>query len=311
MANWFATAPEEQLKGKTAIIMGGGSGIGKATAEQFAAAGANIMVCGVPEQICLDTAEELRAAGGKAVGMVCDGTDANQVQAMIDKTVAEFGDIDILISTAGISLPRMNAMDATEADWDKIFAVNAKANFFLATAVARFMKEKGHGGKMVLISSQRGISAMENIALYSITKAAVMGMVRSLAVDFAPYGITVNGIAPGYVMTPMVEKGLRRQSCSERLCIWSHPKQGQDGLARGNGERYLLPLLTGNRVHHRSDAHSRWWLVHPVNVLFVQLPFGGCTFFFRFISYLSKGVVHGRYNECSSLRRSRRAMAVC
>ena len=73
MANWFATAPEEQLKGKTAIIMGGGSGIGKATAEQFAAAGANIMVCGVPEQICLDTAEELRAAGGKAVGMVCDG----------------------------------------------------------------------------------------------------------------------------------------------------------------------------------------------------------------------------------------------
>ena len=152
--------------------MGGGSGIGKATAEQFAAAGANIMVCGVPEQICLDTAEELRAAGGKAVGMVCDGTDANQVQAMIDKTVAEFGDIDILISTAGISLPRMNAMDATEADWDKIFAVNAKANF----------------------------------ALYSITKAAVMGMVRSLAVDFAPYGITVNGIAPGYVMTPMVEK---------------------------------------------------------------------------------------------------------
>ena len=100
----------------------------------------------------------------------------------------------------------MNAMDATEADWDKIFAVNAKANFFLATAVARFMKEKGHGGKMVLISSQRGISAMENFALYSITNAAVMGMVRSLAVDFAPYGITVNGIAPGYVMTPMVEK---------------------------------------------------------------------------------------------------------
>ena len=304
MANWFATAPEEQLKGKTAIIMGGGSGIGKATAEQFAAAGANIMVCGVPEQICLDTAEELRAAGGKAVGMVCDGTDANQVQAMIDKTVAEFGDIDILISTAGISLPRMNAMDATEADWDKIFAVNAKANFFLATAVARFMKEKGHGGKMVLISSQRGISAMENIALYSITKAAVMGMVRTVWHHRQRH-------CSGLRYDPDGRKGLRRQSCSERLCIWSHPKQGQDGLARGNGKRYLLPLLAGNRVHHRSDAHSRWWLVHPVNVLFVQLPFGGCTFFFRFISYLSKGVVHGRYNECSSLRRSRRAMAVC
>lgn len=206
MAHWFSKAPKEQLAGKTAIIMGGGSGIGKATAELFAEAGANLMICGVPEQICVDTAEEIRAAGGKAIGMVCDGTQADQVQAMIDKTLEEYGDIDMLISTAGISLPRMNAMDATEADWDKIFAVNAKANFFLATAVARVMKDKGHGGKMVLISSQRGISAMENIALYSITKAAVMGMVRSLAVDFAPYGIQVNGIAPGYVMTPMVEK---------------------------------------------------------------------------------------------------------
>ncbi len=206
MAHWFSKAPNEQLAGKTAIIMGGGSGIGKATAEQFAAAGANIMICGVPEQICTDTAAELREAGANAIGMVCDGTKADQVQAMIDKTLEEFGDIDILVSTAGIALPRMNSIDVTEADWDKIFAVNLKANFFLATAVARVMKDKGHGGKMVIISSARGINTMENIAPYSITKAAVMGMVRSLAVDFAGFGIQVNGIAPGYVFTPMVEK---------------------------------------------------------------------------------------------------------
>ncbi len=204
--NWFSKDPKEQLAGKTAIIMGGGSGIGKATAEQFAAAGANLMICGVPEQICLDTAEELRAEGANAIGMLCDGTKADMVQAMIDKTLEEFGGIDILVSTAGISLPRMNSIDVTEADWDKIFAVNLKANFFLATAVARVMKDNPDGGKMVIISSQRGISAMENIAPYSITKAAVMGMVRSLAVDFAQFGIQVNGIAPGYVMTPMVEK---------------------------------------------------------------------------------------------------------
>ena len=196
--NWFSKDPKEQLAGKTAIIMGGGSGIGKATAEQFAAAGANLMICGVPEQICLDTAEELRAEGANAIGMLCDGTKADMVQAMIDKTLEEFGSIDILVSTAGISLPRMNSIDVTEADWDKIFAVNLKANFFLATAVARVMKDNPDGGKMVIISSQRGISAMENIAPYSITKAAVMGMVRSLAVDFAKFGIQVNGIAPGY-----------------------------------------------------------------------------------------------------------------
>ena len=206
MAHWFSKAPNEQMAGKTAIIMGGGSGIGKATAELFTAAGANVMVTGVPESICLETAEELNAAGGHAIGMLCDGTKDEMVEAMIEKTLEEFGSIDYLISTAGISLPRQNSMDVSRADWDKIFAVNLDANFFLATAVARKMKEAGNGGKMVIISSQRGISAMENIAPYSITKAGVMGMVRSLAIDLAPYGIQVNGIAPGYVMTPMVEK---------------------------------------------------------------------------------------------------------
>ena len=194
------------MAGKTAMIMGGGSGIGKATAELFGAAGCNLMICGVPEQLCLDTAEELRAEGYNAIGMLCDGTKQDMIDATIEKTVDEFGSLDYVISTAGIALPRMNAMDTTEADWDKIFAVNAKANWFVSTAAARKMKELGTKGKIVLVSSARGINAMENIALYSITKAAVMGMVRSLAVDFAPYGITVNGIAPGYVMTPMVEK---------------------------------------------------------------------------------------------------------
>ncbi len=204
---WFSKAPSEQLAGKTAIIMGGGSGIGKATAKQFAAAGANIMICGVPAPMCEEAAEEIAAEfGAKVIGMGCDGTKQDQIDAMVAKTVEEFGGVDILVSTAGISLPRMNSIDVTEADWDKIFAVNLKANFFLATAVARQMKEQGNGGKMVIISSQRGISAMENIAPYSITKAAVMGMVRSLAIDFAQFGIQVNGIAPGYVMTPMVEK---------------------------------------------------------------------------------------------------------
>lgn len=130
--------------------MGGGSGIGNATAELFAAAGANLMITGVPEDICLTTAEELRADGANAVGMVCDDTKADQVQAVIDKTVAEFGGIDILVSTAGIALPRMNSIEVTEADWDKIFAVNLKANFFLCTAAARVMKDNPDGGKLAL-----------------------------------------------------------------------------------------------------------------------------------------------------------------
>ena len=197
MANWFAGEPKEQLAGKTAVVMGGGSGIGKATAQALCAAGANVMVCGVPEQICLDTAEELKAEGGKAIGMFCDGTKQSDIDAMLTKTVEEFGGIDMVVSTAGISLPRTNALDVTEEMWEKIFAVNVKANWFIATSAAKYMKDKG--GKIVLVSSGRGDRAMENIAPYCTTKSAVMGMVRALAVDLAQYNIKVNGIAPGYV----------------------------------------------------------------------------------------------------------------
>ena len=204
MANWFAGEPKEQLAGKTAVVMGGGSGIGKATAQALCAAGANVMICGVPEQICLDTAEELKAEGGKAIGMFCDGTKQSDIDAMLTKTVEEFGGIDMVVSTAGISLPRTNALDVTEEMWEKIFAVNVKANWFIATSAAKYMKDKG--GTIVLVSSGRGDRAMENIAPYCTTKSAVMGMVRALAVDLAQYNIKVNGIAPGYVMTPMVEK---------------------------------------------------------------------------------------------------------
>ena len=143
MANWFAGEPKEQLAGKTAVVMGGGSGIGKATAQALCAAGANVMVCGVPEQICLDTAEELKAEGGKAIGMFCDGTKQSDIDAMLTKTVEEFGGIDMVVSTAGISLPRTNALDVTEEMWEKIFAVNVKANWFIATSAAKYMKDKG------------------------------------------------------------------------------------------------------------------------------------------------------------------------
>lgn len=204
MSNWFATEPKEQLAGKTAVVMGGGSGIGKATAQALVAAGANVMICGVPEQICVDTAEELKAEGGNVIGMFCDGTKQSDIDAMLEKTVAEFGGIDMVVSTAGISLPRTNALEVTEDMWEKIFAVNVKANFFIATSAAKYMKDKG--GKIVLVSSGRGDRAMENIAPYCTTKSAVMGMVRALAVDLAKFNIKVNGIAPGYVMTPMVEK---------------------------------------------------------------------------------------------------------
>ena len=251
--HWFSKDPKEQLAGKTAIIMGGGSGIGKATAELFAAAGANLMIIGVPEQICLDTAAELREGGANAIGMLCDGTKPEQVEAMISKTIEEFGGIDILVSTAGITLPRMNSIEVTEADWDKIFSVNLKANFFLCTAVARVMKDNPDGGKMVVISSQRGISSMENIAPYCITGHRL----RALRHPGQRH-------CPGLRDDPHGGAGLREQPGPAGVRLRSHALQGEDGLARGNGRGHLLPLLAGDHLHHGPDPHLGRRLVHPV-----------------------------------------------
>ncbi|MFR7747171.1 MAG: SDR family NAD(P)-dependent oxidoreductase [Eggerthellaceae bacterium] len=211
MANWFAKQPKEHLAGKCAVVVGGNSGIGKAAAEAIAAAGANMVIAGVPEQGCIDEAEALKKEGTNAVGVACDVTSQESIDNVIKVAEENFGQIDILVSSAGISLPRMNSVEVKPEQWDKLFSINLKGNFFLMASVARAMEAKGVHGKMVVVASARGINSMENIAPYCIAKAGVMGMVRSLAVDLAKKNIIVNGIAPGYVLTPMVEKVFEEQ----------------------------------------------------------------------------------------------------
>lgn len=177
--NWFAKQPKEHLAGKCAIVVGGNSGIGKAAAEAIAAAGANMVIAGVPEAGCHEVAEELKAQGTKAVGVACDVTSQESIDNVIKVAEENFGQIDILVTSAGIALPRMNAVDVAPEQWDKLFSINLKGNFFLMTSVARAMEAKNIKGKMVVVASARGINSMENIAPYCIAKAGVMGMVRS------------------------------------------------------------------------------------------------------------------------------------
>ncbi|MGI6105007.1 MAG: SDR family NAD(P)-dependent oxidoreductase [Raoultibacter sp.] len=214
-SNWFSKDPKEHLAGKTAIVMGGGSGIGKAAAQTLAAAGANLVIAGIPEAPLHESVEEIKAEGGNAIAVLTDGTKMDQLENLVNTTVKEFGGLDIVVSSAGIAIPRANSLDVKKEDWDRIFSINLDANFFLAQAAGRVMKDNPDGGQMVFVSSQRGISAMENIAPYSITKAAVMGMVRSLAIDFAQYQICVNGIAPGYVMTDIVRNVFKENPAQE------------------------------------------------------------------------------------------------
>ena len=117
--NWFAKQPKEHLAGKCAIVVGGNSGIGKAAAEAIAAAGANMVIAGVPEAGCHEVAEELKAQGTKAVGVACDVTSQESIDNVIKVAEENFGQIDILVTSAGIALPRMNAVDVAPEQWDE------------------------------------------------------------------------------------------------------------------------------------------------------------------------------------------------
>ena len=241
--NWFAKQPKEHLAGKCAIVVGGNSGIGKAAAEAIAAAGANMVIAGVPEAGCHEVAEELKAQGTKAVGVACDVTSQESIDNVIKVAEENFGQIDILVTSAGIALPRMNAVDVAPEQWEKLFSINLKGNFFLMTSVARAMEAKNIKGKMVVVASARGINSMENIAPYCIAKAGVMGMVRSLAVDFAKKQILVNGIAPGYVYTPMVAKVFEEQPQQEAYVKSRTPLPNYTGTLDEMGAAILHLVL--------------------------------------------------------------------
>ena len=201
--NWFSVDPKEHLGGKVAIVTGGGTGIGAACAGTLAAAGAKIVVAARRKEKLESTVSDIREAGGAAIAVSADVTKQEDVDRIVAETIAAYGRIDILVSNAGMALPRCHTFDVTREDWRRIFDLNLDAGYFLAQACGKEMAKTG-GGRIVFMTSQRGISAMQNIAPYCITKGAVMAMVKALAIDLAPYQINVNGVAPGYVMTDMV-----------------------------------------------------------------------------------------------------------
>ena len=194
--NWFSVDPREHLGGKVAIVTGGGTGIGAACAETLAAAGAKIVVAARRKEKLEGTVAAIREAGGEAVAVSADVTKQEDIDRIVAETLKAYGRIDILVSNAGMALPRCHTFDFTREDWRRIFDLNLDAGYFLAQACGREMAKTG-GGRIVFMTSQRGISAMQNIAPYCITKGAVMAMIKALAIDLAPYQINVNGVAPG------------------------------------------------------------------------------------------------------------------
>ncbi len=195
------------LKGKVAIVTGGGRGIGLFIAEGLAEAGADLVIASRKVQKCEEACKKLSALGVKAVPVKCDMASDEDIKNLVDTTMKEFGKIDILVNNAGITWGSPT-LEFPQDKWDKIFAVNVRGVWVLSQMVGNIMKDKG-GGKMINISSifgSRGsIEEGHPAVAYNPSKAAVEVLTKNLAVKLARYKIYVNCIAPGFFRTDMME----------------------------------------------------------------------------------------------------------
>lgn len=189
-----------ELKGKVALVTGAARGIGRATAELFVREGAAVMIADLPGSDGAATAASLRAAGGQAAFVAADVTaDAD---AMVAATVAHFGRLDILVNNAGVFYPA-DALTTPFAHWLKAVEVIYYGAFHCSRAAGRVMVSQGTGGRIVNVSSVNAFLGAAQSSHYNTAKGAVDQLTRCLAVEWAPHGILVNGVAPGFVETAM------------------------------------------------------------------------------------------------------------
>lgn len=194
-----------RLDGKVAIVTGGGSGIGQATAVRFAAEGAAVGVLDLREDAAGETVSMIDKNGGRALALAADVANAAQVTAAVEATVAEFGGLHVLYNNAGVASEGSVAV-AEEANWDLCFDVNVKGTFLCSKAALQHM---GEGGSIINQASVAALVGVMNVAAYCSAKGAVVALTRSMAVDLAPRGVRVNVICPGTVFTTLMEPLLR------------------------------------------------------------------------------------------------------
>jgi 2-deoxy-D-gluconate 3-dehydrogenase len=193
--------PNFDLTGRVAIVTGANTGIGQGLAVALAEAGADVALVG--RSSADETAERVRALGRKAAIIPADLSTIAPVGDVVERTVAELGGLDILVNNAGI-IRRADALEFGEEDWDAVVDTNLKSVFFLSQAAARHMVGQGRG-KIVNIASVLSFQGGIRVASYTASKHGIVGLTRLLACEWAPKGINVNSIAPGYIETNNTE----------------------------------------------------------------------------------------------------------
>ncbi|NRD78622.1 SDR family oxidoreductase [Bacillus sp. BRMEA1] len=195
------------LKGKTAIVTGGGRGLGQQIAEIYAEAGANVVVCSRNLEACQELSDSLKERGVRSLAFKCDVSSSDDIQYVVDETLKEFGRIDILVNNSGTSWGA-SALEMPADKWDKVMDINLRAVFLFSQAVGKIMVEQ-RSGKIINIASIAGMGGQDPQVMdaigYSTSKGAVISFTKDLAVKLAPFNVHVNAIAPGFFPTKMTK----------------------------------------------------------------------------------------------------------
>jgi 3-oxoacyl-[acyl-carrier protein] reductase len=205
---------EMDLKGKIALVTGAGSGIGRAVALGLAREGVDIAVNDVNQQNAGDAAKEIAAMGCRSTVVLANVADEAEVSKMVERIVEEWGGIDILVNNAGAT-SHLLIEDLEKEEWDRVLSINLDGAFNCSKAVIPTMKQRG-GGRIINIISYSGERmTMIGGVHYTASKSGIWGLTRQLSYELGPYQITVNGISPGNVITPMLKRGTTPQRLEE------------------------------------------------------------------------------------------------
>lgn len=215
--------PSFDLSGRTAIVTGGTKGLGMGIAATFASYGANVVITARTTADCESMAKELTVKYvtglNRVIGVPADSGKQTDIDNVIAVTVREFGELNILVNNAGISGATANIIsdECDEANFDKVVSTNLKGAFLFSKAAAKQMIAQGKGGKIINMASVGGLIGGKGVVAYGASKSGVLSLTRTMANEFARYGITVNAVCPGYVVTPLNEDIFANEDIKKKM----------------------------------------------------------------------------------------------